>query len=97
MLHKHTTQFKTDAPERGIVICKLSSAQGEEYQLALLVLSTFKPSLQPNFCALLDVGTVPDSIYHLWRAFVNPNHPDGSDFANQHRGIRYLKARGVIA
>ncbi|KAH9058998.1 hypothetical protein EDB87DRAFT_1624850 [Lactarius vividus] len=45
-------------------------------KLVLLVLDTFNPRLQPNFCALLDIGTVPDpsSICHLWKAFdINPN------------------------
>lgn len=36
--------------------------------------NAFCPILKPTVCVLLDVGTEPgpDSLYHLWKAFIDP-------------------------
>lgn len=80
-IFEYTTQVSLDpdlrfqGAEKGIVPVQVMFCMKEKNQKKInshrWLFNAFCPSLNPNVCVLLDVGTRPGptSIYHLWKAF----------------------------
>lgn len=69
------TELKFQGAEKGIVPVQvmfcLKEKNAKKINSHRWLFNAFCPSLNPNVCILLDVGTRPGttSIYHLWKAF----------------------------
>lgn len=102
-VYEYTTQVSLDADlkfkgaEKGIVPVQMIFCLKEKNQKKLnshrWFFNAFGPTLNPNVCILLDVGTRPgkDSLYHLWKAFDND-----SQVAGACGEIKAMKGKGFI-
>ncbi|EJC98438.1 uncharacterized protein FOMMEDRAFT_31885 [Fomitiporia mediterranea MF3/22] len=91
-IYEYTTQIpvsltpsrKIEGPEKGIVPVQILFCLKENNQKKInshrWFFNAFGPILQPNVCALLDVGTQPGpiSIYHLWKVFNSNSNVGGA-------------------
>lgn len=89
-VYEYTTQVSLDPDlkfkgrEKGIMPCQLIFCLKEKNARKLnshrWFFNAFGRALNPNICALLDVGTKPGdtSLYHLWKAFDNDSNVAGA-------------------
>lgn len=78
------TDLKFQGAEKGIVPVQvmfcLKEKNAKKINSHRWLFNAFCPSLNPNVCVLLDVGTRPGttSIYHLWKAFDSDSNIGGA-------------------
>lgn len=89
-VYEYTTQVSLDSDlkfkgaEKGIVPCQMIFCLKEKNLKKLnshrWFFNAFGRALNPNVCALLDVGTKPgdDCLYHLWKAFDRDSNVAGA-------------------
>ncbi|QIX00894.1 hypothetical protein AMS68_006411 [Peltaster fructicola] len=89
-VYEYTTQVSLDSDlrfkgaEKGIVPCQMIFCLKEKNAKKLnshrWFFNAFGRALNPNVCALLDVGTKPgdDCLYHLWKAFDRDSNVAGA-------------------